>query len=82
MIDVVNALPEKWRRVVESVYCNIDSSHSRPREARLIGQALRQLFAERQTWCGGVTLAGPDLPDELTFSVHWNGNGDWVAGEP
>ena len=85
MIDVVNALPEKWRRVVESIYCDscpaysVVLRHCGLREARLVGQSLRQLFAERRPGCGGVTITGPDLPEELNFGLHWNGNGDWVA---
>ena len=85
MVDVVNALPEKWRRVVESIYCDSYLSnsvvlrHCGLREARLVGQTLRQLFAERRAWCGGVTITGPDLPEELNFGLRWNGNGDWVA---
>ena len=70
MIDVVNALPEKWRRVVESIYCDVNPSysivlgHCRLPEAKLIGLALRQLFADRRPWCDGVTITGPDLPEE------------------
>jgi hypothetical protein len=85
MTGVVNALPPKWRQVIESISCDLTPSysvvlgHCQLWEAKLVGQALRQLFAEFRPWCGGVTLTGPDLPDELGFGLHWNGNGDWVA---
>ena len=84
MTNVVNALSPKQREVIESIFCDTYPSYSvvlgrcRPREAKLIGRALCELFAEYRGGCGGVTLTGPDLPDELEFSLRWNGNGDWV----
>jgi hypothetical protein len=88
MTNVVNALSPKQRQVIESIFCDADPSYSvvlgrcRPREAKLIGRALCELFAEYRGDCGGVTLTGPDLSDEIRFSLHFNGNGDWVVGEP
>ena len=83
MTNVVNAMPPKWRRVIEFVSCDAYPSYSvvlrrcQPQEAKLIGRALCELFAKYRGEFGAVTLTGPDLPDELEFNLHWNGNGDW-----